>query len=216
MCSFKVAIIEEAKSSVVLSGSHKAPEIREAVCEAYSEASKDPRAKHPFPVGREFAQSLGYPSDLLAELPAVSVEAFSGVSNVSVHAEIPEGACVLDLGCGAGVDSLIAARRSGQRGKVVGMDFSASMLERAHRAASEAGLSTVIFCRGDAEHLPIKSDSVDVALVNGIFNLNPARAEIFAELGRVVRPGGVVYAAELILTAPLPAEVQASEQNWFA
>lgn len=201
---------------MMLKGSSKSAGIREAVCDAYSEASKHPRGKHPFPVGRAFAQSLGYLNDLLAGLPAVSVEASSGVFNVSVLAEIPEGARVLDLGCGAGVDSLIAARRSGQRGKVVGMDFSASMLERAHSAASAAGLSAVIFCRADAEHLPIKSNSIDVALVNGIFNLNPARAEIFAELARVMRSGGSVYAAELILTGPLSAEVQASDENWFA
>ena len=201
---------------MVLAESTKSLGIRDAVCEAYSAASKDPRGKHPFPVGRVFAQSLGYPIDLLAELPTVSVDAFSGVSNVSVVAEIPKGACVLDLGCGAGVDSMIGARRSGPRGRVAGIDFSASMLGRAHRSAAETGLSNVIFCLGDAEHLPIKSDSVDVALVNGIFNLNPARAEIFAELARVMRLGGVVYAAELILTAPSPVEVQASEGNWFA
>ena len=108
--------------------------IREAVCEAYSAASKDPRGKHAFPVGKEFAQSLGYPRGLLSELPPASVEAFSGVSNVSVTAEIRVGACVLDLGCGAGLDSLIAARRSGPRGRIVGVDFSGPMLQRARRA----------------------------------------------------------------------------------
>jgi hypothetical protein len=101
---------------MVLSASYDARGIREAVREAYSAASKDPRGEHAFPVGKEFAQSLGYPSNLLAQLPAASVEAFSGVSNVSVMAEIPAGACVLDLGCGAGVDSLIAAKRSGPGG----------------------------------------------------------------------------------------------------
>ncbi len=89
---------------------HKPQQLREGVREAYSEAARKPQDEHPFPVGREFAESLGYPPDLLAGLPAVAVEAFSGVSNVSVFAEIPSGATVLDLGCGAGLDSLIAAR----------------------------------------------------------------------------------------------------------
>jgi len=201
---------------MVLSAPYDAGRIREAVREAYSAASKDPRGEHAFPVGKEFAQSLGYPSDLLAELPAASVEAFSGVSNVSVTAKIPAGACVLDLGCGSGLDSLIAAKRSGPGGRVVGVDFSASMLERAHRAASEAGLGNIVFCRANAEALPIRSGSIDVALVNGIFNLNPSRTAIFRELARVLRGEGIVYAAELILREPLPPEIRSSEANWFA
>ena len=90
------------------------------------------------------------------------------------------------------------------------------MLERAIGAVHEAGLANATFCRADAEALPIKRASIDVALVNGIFNLNPARAAIFAELARVVREGGSVYAAELILRGPLPPEVRASEEDWFA
>jgi arsenite methyltransferase len=200
---------------MVPSASSSTRHIREAVREAYSAASKEPRGKHAFPVGKEFAQSLGYPGDLLARLPAASVEAFSGVSNVSVTAAIPAGVCVLDLGCGAGLDSLIAATRTGSRGRVVGVDFSASMLERAHSAASEAGLDNTIFCRADAEALPIKDGCIDVALVNGIFNLNPSRAAIFRELVRVLDHGGLVYAAELILREPLPAEIRSSEADWF-
>jgi arsenite methyltransferase len=196
---------------------HSSPRgIREAVREAYSAASKEPQGKHAFPVGRSFAESLGYPSDLLGRLPAASVEAFSGVSNVSVSAEIPTDVRVLDLGCGAGLDSLIAAMRTGPRGTVVGVDFSAAMLKRARKAASETSLENVIFCHADAEALPIKTGSTDVALVNGIFNLNPSRTAIFSELARVLRSGGVAYAAELILREPLPLEVRGSEANWFA
>ena len=191
-------------------------EIREAVRKAYSAASEDPLGKHEFPVGKEFARSLGYPSNLLEELPVASVDAFSGVSNVSVNAEILAGASVLDLGCGAGLDSLIAAKRSGPSGRVVGVDFSPAMLMRAHKAGSEVGLDNTIFCRADAEALPIRSGSIDVALVNGIFNLNPSRTAIFRALARVLRDGGLVYAAELILCEPLPPEIRSSEANWFA
>jgi|YelNatPaOPRAMG01_1025707.scaffolds.fasta_scaffold19998_4 arsenite methyltransferase len=190
--------------------------IREAVREAYSAASRQPPGEHAFPVGRAFAESLGYPSDLLARLPATSVDAFSGVSNVSVFANIPTRARILDLGCGAGLDSLIAAVRAGSEGRVVGVDFSAAMLERAHTAAREAGLKNAVFCRADAEALPIKDGSIDVALINGIFNLNPSRDAIFRELARVLRRGGFAYAAELILREPLSPEIRASEANWFA
>lgn len=191
-------------------------ELREGVRRAYGAAADRPDREHPFPVGRAFAESLGYPTSLLDRFPEPCVEAFTGVSSVALFAEIPPGAVVLDLGCGAGLDSLIAAERTGARGRVVGVDFSASMLDRARRAASRMGAENVEFLESDAESLPVDDRSVDVALVNGIFNLNPARDAIFRELGRVVRPAGVVYAAELALRAPLPRRESEGDANWFA
>jgi arsenite methyltransferase len=190
--------------------------LREAVRLAYSGAAETPRGDHPFPLGRAFAESLGYPPDLLRDSPSVSVDVFAGVSDVSVFADLPSGATVLDLGCGGGLDSLIAARRVGPMGRVLGVDFSHVMLARARDAAREAGVSNLELYLADAEELPVEDHSVDVALVNGIFNLNPARATIFRELARVVKTGGSVYAAELILRGPLPPEIQASESSWFA
>lgn len=190
--------------------------LRAGVHQAYSTAAENPHREHPFPVGCEFAESLGYPAEVLAQLPTAAVEAFTGVSNVAIFADIPAGATVLDLGCGAGLDSLIAARRVGPTGRVIGVDFSKSMLKRANQAAVEVGLENVEFRQAEAENLQLDNASIDVALVNGIFNLNPARDHIFRELARVVRPGGSVYAAEIILYEPLPPEVQESETNWFA
>jgi SAM-dependent methyltransferase len=132
-------------------------QLREKVRAAYSAAAEQPRDSHVFPVGREFAESLGYSKELLATLPSACVDAFVGVSNVSVFAEIPESKTVLDLGCGAGLDALIAAKRTGPKGKVIGVDFSKAMLGRAHRSLGEAGLSNVVFCRGDAENLPVQT-----------------------------------------------------------
>jgi arsenite methyltransferase len=167
-------------------------------------------------VGRTFAESLGYPQELLASLPNISIEAFTGVSNVSLFSNIPEGTAVLDLGCGAGLDSLIASRRVGPAGRVFGVDFSFPMLTRARRGAIEAATENVVFCQANAEELPLKDGSVEIALVNGIFNLIPARDDIFRELARVVQPNGSVYVAELILSKPAPPEVRASESDWFA
>jgi SAM-dependent methyltransferase len=195
---------------------NKAAQLREGVHRAYSAAADNPQAEHPFPVGRQFAESLGYSPEVLAGLPAAAVDAFAGVSNMAVLAEIPPGATVLDLGCGAGLDSLIAARQVGPMGQVVGIDFSEAMLQRARQAALETRIDNVVFRQADAEQLSLDDASIDVALVNGIFNLNPARDCIFRELARVMRPGGTVYSAEIILREPLPPEVQASETNWFA
>ena len=191
-------------------------QIRRKVRNAYSAAAEHPQDEHVFPVGRKFAESLGYTQEWIAGLPRAAVDAFAGVSNVSVFARISEGAAVLDLGCGAGLDSLIAARRTGHRGRVIGVDFSQAMIERAGLGSAEAGVRNVIYCRADAENLPVQTESIDTALVNGIFNLNPAREAIFRELARVVRRGGAVYAAELILERPLPLQECRRESNWFA
>lgn len=193
-----------------------AARLREIVCRAYSAAAEQPQEKHAFPVGRQFAESLGYPAELLAGLPSVACDAFAGVSNVSVFAALPVGATVLDLGCGAGLDTLIAAQRVGSAGKVIGVDFSEAMLARARNGVVESGTTNVDLRLADAEQLPIRDGEIDVALVNGIFNLSPARDAIFNELARVVRRGGAVYAAELILSQPLPCETRASEKDWFA
>jgi SAM-dependent methyltransferase len=181
------------------------------VREAYSRAARDPGGEHAFAVGRGLALGVGYPADLLERMPEPAVAAFAGVAAVSVTAPLTPGARVLDLGCGAGLDSLIAAERVGHDGRVVGIDFSADMLARAAAACAER----VAWCRASAEELPLADGSIDVALVNGIFNLNPGRSRIMAELARVVRPGGRVHAAELVLRGPLP-EAERTEANWFA
>jgi SAM-dependent methyltransferase len=181
------------------------------VREAYSAAARDPGAEHPFAVGRTLALGVGYPGELLDRAPAAAVAAFAGVAAVSARAPMLPGERVLDLGCGAGLDSLVAAERVLPGGEVIGIDFSADMLAR----AASIGPLNVAWCRASAEALPLADASVDVALVNGIFNLNPGRSGIFAELARVVRPGGRVHAAELVLRGPLP-ETERTDANWFA
>lgn len=197
-------------------GDRETATLREAVRRAYSKAAEEPEAGHPFPVGREFALALGYPKELLDRLPEEAVEAFAGVSYLGGFAELDGCRLVLDLGCGSGVDSLMAAREAGSEGIVVGIDFSASMLSRAESARRKIGVTNVFFVEGAAEELPFRRASFDAVLVNGIFNLNPHRRAIFRELARVVRPGGKVYTAELVLREPLPEEITRDPANWFA
>ncbi|HKE33170.1 MAG TPA: methyltransferase domain-containing protein [Candidatus Angelobacter sp.] len=194
----------------------KADLLRAKVNVAYSAAASSPEQRHPFPIGRKLAEGLGYPVEMLDSLPKFSVDAFAGVSNVSLFADLTEGAIVLDLGCGAGMDSIVAARRVGPAGRVIGVDFSKAMLARARAAKEQAHLPHLDFLYGDAEHLPLPGETVDVALVNGIFNLNPKRRQILSELVRVLRPGGRAYVAELVLTSPLAESDSTDESNWFA
>ncbi len=190
--------------------------MRDGVRQAYTTIAGRPLNEPLFPTGRALAENLGYPADLLDTLPTVSVEAFCGVSNVSLFAEIPEAATVLDLGAGAGLDTLIAAKRAGKSGKVIAIDFSEAMLARARLAISEAQATNVEARLADAEELPVADASVDVVIVNGIFNLNPYRERIFSELARVVRPGGIVFAAELILSAAFTQKQRSDSTNWFS
>jgi arsenite methyltransferase len=193
-----------------------AAELSEGVRAAYSAAAERPAEKHAFPIGREFAASLGYSDRWLAQVPAPAVDAFAGVCNVAEFAEFEPGMKVLDLGCGSGLDALIAAHRVGPTGEVFGVDYSEAMLDRARHAARLADLGNVEFVLASADRLPFPGGSFDVALVNGIFNLNPSREALFRELARVVRLRGAVYAAELILVAPLAEGSSCNATNWFA
>jgi SAM-dependent methyltransferase len=186
------------------------------VREAYSGASDNPGGSHPFPLGFDFALSLGYPEALLRSLPQSSVARFTGVSNVPVFADIPAGSKVLDLGCGGGTDSLIAAAKTGSTGQVYGVDFSTSMLSQARAGAAESGTDNVEFHEAAGQRIPFATGTFDVALVNGIFNLNPNRSGLFQELARVIRPGGVLYGGEIILCEPMCDEERAGLSNWFS
>jgi arsenite methyltransferase len=187
--------------------------IRDRVRDVYSSVARAPEGLHPFRVGRKLAERAGYSSAWLSSVPEASVESFAGVSCVPCFAEVVRSDRVLDLGCGAGLDSLLTA---GTAASVLGIDFSNEMVERASTSAAQMQLSNVSFKVADAERMPVGDATVDVVLVNGIFNLNPSRQELFTELARVVRPGGLVFAAELILKGPLPPDVIPSEGDWFS
>ena len=193
----------------------KETEIRKSVEEEYSNVADKPFEKHLFPVGREFALNIGYPSDIIKEIPENAVNSFSGVSDISIIADIKQGNNVLDLGCGAGLDSLIAAKKTGDRGRVFGLDFSPSMIAKAKASAEEMKISNLEFKVNDAEEISLLDKSIDIAMVNGIFNLNKDRNRIFDELSRILKKGGTVYSAELILKDDLDEGILQDEKNWF-
>ena len=178
---------------------------------AYSAIAVAPAENGLYPCGRQLAEDLGYPLEVLDRLPVAAVEAFCGVGDVSLWANIRPSDLVLDVGCGAGLDTIVAA---GRAAKVVGIDFSLEMLRRAQLCLQESGLAgKVTLLKAEVQSIPLLDASMDVALVNGLFNLNPFREEAFCELARVLRPGGVLYASELVLREPAVLGV---ETNWFS
>ncbi len=177
---------------------------------AYSAIALAPSENRFFPCGRQLAEDVGYPADVLDRLPLAAVEAFCGVGDVSLWSDIQASDLVLDVGCGAGLDTILAA---GRAAKVVGIDFCLEMLQRAQLCLEKAGLAgKVTLLKAEVQSLPLRDASIDVALVNGLFNLNPFREEAFRELARVLRPGGVLYVSELVLRE---AALVAADSNWF-
>jgi len=178
---------------------------------AYTEIALSPAGNRLFPCGRQLAEDLQYPPEMLDSLPGAALEAFCGVGNVSLYASIQATDVVLDVGCGAGLDTILAA---GRAAKVIGVDFSLAMLQRAQLCMKEARLEgSVTLLRAEAQSLPLLDASIDVALVNGLFNLNPFREQVFLELARVLRPGGALYCSELVLNGSAGLSAQTS---WFS
>jgi SAM-dependent methyltransferase len=174
--------------------------IRSAVASRYSTIGSDPAAEGTIPSGRAWAVQLGYPSHVLDRTPDLSVESFTGIAAPVFDADLRPGDRVLDLGCGAGLDSIVAAHRIGPAGHVTAIDLAPGMVDAARRAVAAAGLSTVTVIQAPAESIPLSDASVDVALVNGLLNLTPDKSAVVHELARVLTPTGRVVGAEIVIT----------------
>jgi arsenite methyltransferase len=173
--------------------------LRTEIRKTYTEVSTDQEQEFIFPTGRAWAQALGYPEPELSRVPDASVESFAGVANHWTLGRIRPGEVVLDLGCGAGTDLLIAAQMTGPRGRVIGVDMTSSMLERARGSAADMGLANVELHEVLIETLPLDDASVDVVISNGVIDLIPDKEEVFDEIDRVLRPGGRLQIADVVI-----------------
>jgi len=181
-------------------------EIKEVVRDAYAQIDSG--------AGRPAAQRL-YSEDELAALPPGAVDWALGVGNPVRHAALQPGETVLDVGCGAGIDSVLAARAVGGTGHVVGLDFLEEMCERARNHAHEAGVEGwTEFIRGEMEEIPLPDESVDVVISNGVINLSPRKSRVLAEIRRVLRPGGRLSVADLTVNDELPTELLTNDAAW--
>jgi len=182
--------------------------IRAAVEQRFAQVSRSPDQEKKFPVGPASAKKLGYDPREIDALPPSATESFCGVGNPLGLGEVRPGQTVLDLGSGPGLDSLLAARRVGPSGKVIGVDLCQEMVEKARRNAELLGLSNVEFLNTGIEKLPVPDGSVDVVISNGVFNLCPDKPGVLAETFRVLRPGGRLQMGDILLHDDvLPEEV---------
>jgi arsenite methyltransferase len=187
--------------------------LRDEIEKTYTEVSTEPDKDFIFPTGRAWAEELGYPPEL-ANVPERSVESFAGVANHWVLGPIEEGATVLDLGCGAGTDLLIAAQMVGAEGRAIGIDMTATMLERAAESARDMGLENVELHEGLIESLPLDDGSVDVVISNGVIDLVPDKDAVFGEIDRVLKPGGRLQIADVVIHTEVSEDARKRIDLW--
>ena len=187
--------------------------LKSEIKKTYSSVSEEPGRDFIFPTGRAWAEDLGYPAEL-ANVPESAVESFAGVANPWTMGRLAPGERVLDLGCGAGTDSLVAAQMVGAGGDVTGIDMTAPMLAKARAAATKMGVSNVEFVEGEAERLPFSDASFDVVVSNGVIDLVPDKDAVFAELYRVLAPGGRMQIADVTIQNPVSEEGRRKIDLW--
>jgi arsenite methyltransferase len=173
--------------------------LRDEIRKTYTDVSTEQDKDFIFPTGRTWAQELRYPEPELSRVPDPTVESFAGVANHWLLGHVELGEVVLDLGCGAGTDLLIAAQMTGAGGRVIGIDMTTSMLTRARQSAAEMGLANVELHESLIEELPLDGASIDVVISNGVIDLVPDKDAVFDEIDRVLKPGGRMQVADVII-----------------
>jgi arsenite methyltransferase len=191
-------------------------ELEERVKRMYQEVALEPDREFHFETGRSLAERLGYPAADLDRIPAGALESFAGVGHFLDLAAIAPGETVLDLGSGSGTDSFLAALAAGPDGRVVGVDMTDEQRAKAGRLAAEAGFGNVEFRRGYIEDPPVDAHTVDCVISNGVINLSPDKAAVFAAVARTLRPGGRLALADIVAAEELPEGVTCDASLWAA
>jgi SAM-dependent methyltransferase len=208
--------MNEASTSEEQAMPDTAEAIRAAVGQRFARVARSPGQERKFPVGPASAKKLGYDPQEIDALPPPVTESFCGVGNPLGLGEIRPGQAVLDLGSGAGIDSLLAARRVGPTGKAVGVDLCPEMVEKARRNALLLGLHNAEFVQAGIEKLPLPDASVDVVISNGVFNLCSDKPKVLPEAFRVLRPGGCLQMADILLHDDVTTEEVTRLGEWSA
>lgn len=189
-------------------------ELRCLISDKYTEVAKTPEKGFHFHTGKPLAMMLGYPGEVVDALPSGTVESFAGTGNPFSMGDLHPGETVLDVGCGAGFDTLIAARQVSMTGRVISVDMTPAMLEKARAGAQEAGLGNIDFREGLAEALPAGNASVDVVISNGVINLCPDKVVAMQEINRVLRPGGRIQIGDIVVHKEVPEDAKADIDLW--
>ncbi len=189
-------------------------DLRDSVIDRFRRVATAPDQERKFPVGAEIAKRLGYDPAEVDALPASVTESFCGVGNPFSMGEPLPGQTVLDLGCGAGFDSLLAARRVGPSGKVMGVDMTFEMIAKARSNAESLSVINIELLLGEVEALPLADSSVDLVISNGVFNLCPEKPRVLSEVFRVLKPNGRLQMADILLEPHITTEERVTKGSW--
>jgi SAM-dependent methyltransferase len=189
-------------------------ELRCLISDKYTEVANTPEKGFHFHTGKPLAMMLGYPEATIDALPAGAVESFAGMGNPFSMGDLRPGETVLDIGCGAGFDTLIAARQVGPAGHVISVDMTQAMLEKARAGAQAAGLTNIDFREGYAEALPVEDGSIDVIISNGVINLCPDKLAVMQEVHRALKPGGRIQIGDIVVHKEVPEDAKADIDLW--
>ena len=188
--------------------------LRQAIREEYAAVARDPGRGYHFHTGRPLASMLGYDDDWLEGIPEGSIASLSGTGNPFRIGLLAPGTRVVDIGCGAGLDSLIAAKMVGPNGQVIGVDMTPAMLQKARKSAIEVGLGNVEFREGLAESLPVPDGWADVVISNGVLNLLPDKLAALLEMARVLKPSGRLQIGDILVQKAVPEEAKKQIDLW--
>ena len=191
-----------------------ADDLREAVRKEYAEVALDPHKGYHFHTGRAAADRLGYDPALYTGLPADNIDSFAGTGNPFMLGPINAGETIVDVGSGSGFDALIASSMVGPEGRVIGIDMTAEMLNKAREGAKKMGTAHVEFREGFAESLPLPPESVDVVISNGVLNLTPDKIKTLKEWARILKPGGRLYIGDILVARSIPPEALDDISLW--
>jgi arsenite methyltransferase len=191
-------------------------ELREQVKDKYKEVATTPDGEFHFHTGRVVAARCGYKEEEYDSLPDNAVESFAGIANPFALRDVQTGETVVDLGSGAGFDCFVAAKKVGPEGRVIGIDMTDEMLDKAQATANEMEMDQVEFKKGFIEELPFKDSEVDVVISNGVINLSPEKHKTFEEIYRVLKPGGYLQFADIANSKPAPQAAVDDIDLWTA
>jgi SAM-dependent methyltransferase len=189
-------------------------QLRSQIADKYRDVAINPELGFHFHTGEALARMLAYPETVIIALPQGTVESFAGTGNPFLFGDLQQGEVAVDIGCGAGFDTLIAASQVGKSGRVLAIDMTPEMRAKAEAGARELGLSNVEVRAGYAENLPVGDGEADVVISNGVINLCPDKPAVFREMLRVLRPGGRIQVGDILVHREVPQEAKDDIDLW--